>query len=499
MAGLFKKLTTYVLGGGDDNSKLDTLITKMDTFQSDNWQLYCKDPEYSTLVQIFKNASASFNFDTKTHQFSIVVENLEYDPDEDWEDEKMIELPLTKAVNWEVYAPAKDTDKYICGHILDYSNKSEKNVGTNTYQLEFTSKEKKTNADLWETIINDILDYIDSNPTKTEETKESQNESSDEFLFKWLGHLLVYNKEQDRNDVVEENVTFVVRQLPEEFKYAFTVFDKNNEMIINTKIHEKTQTSIQTESGVIMWIHDTYKEEDDELDAYLFYFLDNKGDNIASLSKVVSKCVFESQRKVKYEENVDEEDMDWMADTYVEGKDDESKSEYNDDEDMYEGLEDEPKEYLEDENQLYENNEMIQAHTYDRTFVARGDGFGVYSACDDDKLNYYGDFPVIKEYSDVPVKNMLLYENENKLLFLNPKWENKIQWYDFEKNKVVEEWEAQGVKSFNSFFGETKNAQSTSASNVIACSDKGLYLLDPRINKSNKTANSKVYSANYLF
>jgi hypothetical protein len=291
----------------------------------------------------------------------------------------------------------------------------------------------------------------------------------------------------------------LVRSLGEDYKYAFSVVDKKNEMLINTKLHEHTQTSLQKESGVIMWIHDTLKSEDDDLEAYLFYFLGEKEDTIEMLSNVISKCMFEVQRKMCYEDNIKEEDMEWMADAYVEDeRDDDNKSDYSIDEDMYE-INDEDREYEELQDQLYENSEMIQAHTYDRTFVARGDGFGVYGTNENGEIKYYDDIPVVNEYNDKPIKNMLLHENENRLLFIDPYEKNKIQCFDFEKAKVVEEWGAKGVGEFKSFYGETKNAQSTPASNIIACSEKGMYTLDPRVNDKNKAVNQKIYSTNYLF
>lgn len=269
-------------------------------------------------------------------------------------------------------------------------------------------------------------------------------------------------------------------------------------MLINTKLHERTQTSIQKDSGVIMWIHDTFKSDADELDAYLFYFLENKGDSIHKLSSVLSKCMFECQRQIDFETNVKQEDMDWMADAYVEDQRSEAKSEYDIDEDMYDDFVDQEKDYVDDE-QEYDNADMIQAHSYDRAFVARGDGFGVYGTEDDGDVKYYGDIPILNTYKDNTAQNMYLYENENKLLFIDPSKKDKIQCFDFQKEKIVDEWEAKGVKDFTAFYGETKNAQTTPSNNIIACSEKGLYTLDPRVNKANKDVVSKVYSANYLF
>ena len=310
----------------------------------------------------------------------------------------------------------------------------------------------------------------------------------------------MYNKEDEKNEVVEENAKFLIQKLDGNFEYAFMVLATDtDDMLISTKLHAKTQVSIKQDAGVIMWIHDSYISTEDDLDAYLFYFTNTTNDSIEDLSNAVSKCIFECQRQVKYEEYVKEEDMEWMADAFVEDARPDNQSEYDEDEDMYEGLDEKDKEFLMDEDQEFENQDMIQAHTYDRAFVARGDGFGVYGANEDDSIQFFGDIPILKEYNGNPAENMMLYENENKLLFIDPKQRDQIKCFDFEKEKVVDEWEAAGVKEFCSFSGETKNAQSTPSNNIIACSEKGLYNLDPRINKITKNATQKVYSTNYLF
>jgi len=298
--------------------------------------------------------------------------------------------------------------------------------------------------------------------------------------------------------VIEEDCHFFLRSLQEDFQYSFTVVDKKGEMLINTQIHERTQCSLQRENGVIMWIHDSVSEKD-ELEAYLFYFLGESEDKIEKLSHSISKCMFECQRGISYEDNIKEDDMEWMADAYVDDEqNEENKSEISVDEDMYDDIDDEEREYH-DHEQQYDNSEMVQAHSYDRTFVARGDGFGIYGTNENGDINYYDDIPIINEYCDKPAQNMILHENENKMLFIDPSEKSKIQCFDFEKAKVVDEWQAQGVKEFQSFYGETKNAQSTPSNNVIACSEKGMYTLDPRVNKSNKSVQQKVYSGNYLF
>ena len=198
-------------------------------------------------------------------------------------------------------------------------------------------------------------------------------------------------------------------------------------MLIHTKLHEKTQASIQKEAGVIMWIHDTMVDSNDDLDAYLFYFTKKKEESIEELGNIVSKCIFECQRKVKYEDYVKEEDMEWMADAYVEDAREEEQSEYDEDEDMYEGIDEDDGEILQDFDQEFDNSDMIQAHSYDRAFVARGDGFGVYGTNEEGHVKFFGDIPIIEEYNGKPPENMMLYENENKLLFIDPKERSQIK------------------------------------------------------------------------
>ena len=272
---------------------------------------------------------------------------------------------------------------------------------------------------------------------------------------------------------------------------------------MRTKIESQTQTSINKDSGVIMWIHESKVEDGDtELDAYCFYFINPDENYIDELSKVISKVMFEVQHKTEYEKQIKQEDMDWLADVYVEDmidEEEENKSEYDSEKDLYDGFEDE---YMEPNNEGvegYQNTEIVQAHDYDRAFVARGDGYGVYSANDKDQINYYGDFSIVKEYDGKPPENLTLHQGESKMLFIDPAKRDKIQCYDFNKEKVVEEWGAQGVKNFESFYGEYKNAQTTPNQMIIACSEKGMFKLDPRVNKDNKEVEKKVYSTNYMF
>jgi hypothetical protein len=161
MAGLFKKITSYVLGGGDENT-LNGLLDKLNAFKSDNVRLYYKHPQNSALIEVYKNASASFQYNEKSGKFGVLVQNLApYNEDDDDDEEIQMLLPITKTVQWEIYSPQSDDDNYACGHIFDYSKKKEKGVEDGIYQLEFTNKEKTTVIDEFENLVNDVLDHID--------------------------------------------------------------------------------------------------------------------------------------------------------------------------------------------------------------------------------------------------------------------------------------------------------------------------------------------------
>ena len=110
MAGIFKRFTNIVFGGGDADD-ITSLSKKLEEFESENVKLYCKDPKLAALIGIYRKARATFQFNEKTKSFGVLVENI--DDDEDAEiDEPELFLPLTKTFNWQIYSPETDQDKF---------------------------------------------------------------------------------------------------------------------------------------------------------------------------------------------------------------------------------------------------------------------------------------------------------------------------------------------------------------------------------------------------
>lgn len=160
MAGIFKRISNYVLGGGNEGESLDSLLDKIGPYHSDNVRLYCIDPKIKSLMEVYRQARVSFSYNEKTKTFGALVENLYLNEDDDHEEVDIL-LPITKTMKWSIESPKKATENYICCHVFDYSHKKEQEVGDGTYQLEFIDNEKQEIIDQFEVYINDILDFLD--------------------------------------------------------------------------------------------------------------------------------------------------------------------------------------------------------------------------------------------------------------------------------------------------------------------------------------------------
>ena len=73
-----------------------------------------------------------------------------------------------------------------------------------------------------------------------------------------------------------------------------------------------------------------------------------------------------------------------------------------------------------------------------------------------------------------------------------------MKCFDFEKETVSDEWGV-GGKAIESFTGMAKNSQIGNESGILACTEKGIIRVDPRLDGMNKTGHSKFYTSNPLF
>lgn len=109
--------------------------------------------------------------------------------------------------------------------------------------------------------------------------------------------------------------------------------------------------------------------------------------------------------------------------------------------------------------------------------------------------------PIVKEVDGTHVtpSNLLLHENEGKLVFKNEKDPSKIYIYDLETGKLQQTIKTGKDKVvFNSICNDTKTAQRDVSRTLYGIETQGMHQIDPRIG-DNSLVNSKLYKSNYLF
>lgn len=147
------------------------------------------------------------------------------------------------------------------------------------------------------------------------------------------------------------------------------------------------------------------------------------------------------------------------------------------------------------------NRSLTVAFKNDRSYVVRGDKIGVFKT-DSDGLDFV---TAIRNVTDLSGKrldpqNPMLYMEDQAMVLRDGTNGNKLYKMDLERGKVIEEWEAGGKNVVQ--VGPTKKFdQLTPEQTLLGVSNKGLFMLDPRLNKKDKVVQdqSKEYATNYKF
>lgn len=95
--------------------------------------------------------------------------------------------------------------------------------------------------------------------------------------------------------------------------------------------------------------------------------------------------------------------------------------------------------------------------------------------------------------------NLLLHDNEGKLVFLNERDPTQMFIFDLEEGKVVQKI-ATGKQSikFEQINNDEKNGQKDISRTLIGCESRGLFTIDTRI-ADNSIVNDKIYKTNVMF
>lgn len=156
-----------------------------------------------------------------------------------------------------------------------------------------------------------------------------------------------------------------------------------------------------------------------------------------------------------------------------------------------------------------ENTESLQAMSYDGTFVVSGPVVKVYRQADaddpeNDKLSLIKNFPLLRDEGNEVIKpcNLMLHNGEGSLVFCNERDKSQMFNFDLEAGKIVEQFSAEkqtSLAEMKQLTSRVKNGQVNADGTFVGISERGIYTLDPRINKKQKAAASKVYKTNPLF
>lgn len=104
-------------------------------------------------------------------------------------------------------------------------------------------------------------------------------------------------------------------------------------------------------------------------------------------------------------------------------------------------------------------------------------------------------FPVIKGYDNKTIqpRNLMLHDNESKLVFLDEKNNDTIFMFDLEKGKICEQLQGGKDVRFTKVANETKNGQKEVNRTLLGIDHNSIFQLDPRLKSGESVVNEKTY------
>eukprot|EP00347_Sterkiella_histriomuscorum_P022900 403336735 len=156
------------------------------------------------------------------------------------------------------------------------------------------------------------------------------------------------------------------------------------------------------------------------------------------------------------------------------------------------------------------NKELVQAQTYDRTFILNGPIVKVYQNAEESgfgneyehqRLQHTLDLPALKDQNgnQIVPQNLILANNESNLIFNNEKENSQLFMFDLETGKIVQQLKTgKDVINFQKLSNETKNGQREKINTFMGLDPQGIYRLDPR-ESGNNVVDAKTYKTNVNF
>lgn len=148
------------------------------------------------------------------------------------------------------------------------------------------------------------------------------------------------------------------------------------------------------------------------------------------------------------------------------------------------------------------NDNLAVGQLLNRTFVNRGTQIGVFKHGNAGALEYVNNVPIVRDMNKEAFapSEMMLYDQDTKLLLLNPNKKGQVYEMDLEYGKVVQEYNAgDAVPDIRTLAQKSKYAERTSEAVVLGVNSNTVFSLDPRQQGRNKLAEHKAYKTNNKF
>ncbi|PFH52779.1 hypothetical protein AMATHDRAFT_73906 [Amanita thiersii Skay4041] len=129
------------------------------------------------------------------------------------------------------------------------------------------------------------------------------------------------------------------------------------------------------------------------------------------------------------------------------------------------------------------NSQLMVGYKGDRSYVVRGNNIGVFNHNVDNGVKYHATISKIgtpkgKEFKP---KNIMLHDQDTKMILMNPAEPNSLFSMDIERGKVVEEWKVHDDVMVDHITPENKFAPTTREQTIVGASHNALFRIDPRM------------------
>lgn len=129
-------------------------------------------------------------------------------------------------------------------------------------------------------------------------------------------------------------------------------------------------------------------------------------------------------------------------------------------------------------------SQLAVGYKHERSFATKGKSIGVFKHTEDDKLKLHAKLDTTiatKDGKSFAPSKIMLHNEDNSLLLMNPENSHSIYRMDLERGSIVDEWNIHPDAPVNTIIPDTKYAQMTDTQTFIGLNSNSLFRIDPRL------------------